>query len=209
MKKKDLKSQSTSFDWCEKNKAKSIEELRKTVAQQAEDSMNWYYEARCNKKWLGYGFRLLAFVFAAYAGIRPLILEIVGSSEPIVWYFHSGSSAVALAIAALFIALDKLFDCTSGWMRYMTSGQKIKQVFDDFTFRWSAIELNFEGKIPTTEQTIEAVEICKETMAKINQIVRDETSAWIEEFRMALRKTDETARTLGVRGRTADPNNPD
>ncbi len=101
---------------------------------------------------------------------------------------------MALALAAALVALDRFYGFTSSWTRYLATAQDLKQALDEFRFYWEYERLRWTDGRPSDEQTTEALARFKGFVSQVNQIVRQETNAWIAEFRTSLQAIEEVAK---------------
>ena len=59
---------------------------------------------------------------------------------------------------------------------------------------WETQRSSWKGEPPGEEQVQEMMARCKTFLSQVNTIVRDETSAWMQEFQSALSQIDEAAK---------------
>jgi SMODS and SLOG-associating 2TM effector domain 2 len=172
---------------------KSLEALRTFLVSKSEEASNWYLRNRWWKRFWGQNLRLLAMTATTVAGILPILSQI---------FISNGQSqvapawgSVALALAAGFVGLDYYFGFSSGWMRYMETDQKIIHALREFQFDWEALRAGWGAHPPSSVQVLAALSRLKQFGLLVQQLVEDETNAWIAEFRSTLRMMDEAARS--------------
>lgn len=170
----------------------SLQALYEYVTAQAAASRDWYLKKRTKKRRAGYALRLGAMLAAALAGIIPILAEIfeengVPQVNP-VW------SSVVIALAALLVAIDRLGDMTSGWVRYMLTSQEIAQLEEAFRFDWETARMSWAAPQPSPDETRAALARCGAFLQSVNQAVRDETRIWADEFLTTLREIEKAAK---------------
>jgi hypothetical protein len=96
-------------------------------------------------------------------------------------------------VAATMILLDKFYGFSSGWMRYVTTYQEIQSNLDEFRVNWrkQILKLN-SNKPPTDEQILAVYDFLAAFLKSINDSVRNETQAWVTEFKGVLSEIDKT-----------------
>ena len=95
---------------------------------------------------------------------------------------------MALAIAALFVALDRFGGYTSGWVRYVRTAQRLTLLQADFRLNWE--EYRFRCPQLTAEETREGILLCLTFLRNVNLEIQNETNAWAQEFQQALLEVD-------------------
>jgi len=179
------------LSWEPETAVKSLNTLYSYVMKKAIKADGWYYRKKNWKRFMGTALRYSAIVFTAVAGIFPILGTIykvndVPSIEP-AW------SAVAVAIAALMIAIDKFGGFTSAWVRYILAAQELDEIIETFRFTWEKEKLKFSSSIHSDEIQ-RLIESCKTFISQINEVVQDETQKWVAEFQTALKEVDLAAK---------------
>jgi hypothetical protein len=189
----DLKSRTyPSLTWTDAANAQSLETLRDYVIGQAVAAEDWYLRKRVWKRRGGLLTRLLAMLCTAVGGAIPVLVQIFGDGgKPA---FSPAWASIVLGMAAAFVGLDYFLGFTSGWMRYLQAQQKIAGIVEAFQFDWEALRAGWGGANPTREQVVAALARLKEIALQVEQVVEDETNAWIAEFKSTLKLLDDAAR---------------
>ncbi len=180
-----------TLSWQPDQTGESLRLLYDYVTSQAAVSREWYLEKRTRKRRAGYALRLGAMLAAALAGIIPILAGIfqqggVPELNP-VW------SSVAIAVAALLVAVDRLGDMTSGWIRYMITAQEIAQLEEAFRFDWETAKLGWAAE-PSREDLGEGLRRCALFLQNVNRAVREETRVWADEFLTTLKAVEKAAK---------------
>jgi len=190
---KDLKPEEFPvFTWESASAENSLAEVYKYTTGRATASCNWYLDRKWYKRWCGYLLRIAALFSVTVAGLVPLFGEIfVSNGKPCI---HPLWSGVALAVAALAVALDKLGGLTSGWVRYVITAQQIGQLLERFRFDWEAAKVKRTSP-PKPAEILEALTLCSTFLEAVHKAVQDETNRWAEEFRVVLSEIEKAAKS--------------
>lgn len=123
-------------------------------------------------------------------------LALLSAVKPVVTpcWLNPVWSAIALALAATLLALDRFYGWTSGWVRYALSAQQLSDATDDFTLEMEALKAGWGQAQPTVAQTQTALLKIQEFVKQVDAIVREETKAWAAEFASVLKELDEKVR---------------
>ncbi len=181
------------LSWASGDVLASLEQLHNYVETEVKKFIEWYYYKRKSKRFLGFGLRIFAIVFTAVAGVLPVLADIFGKDG--VPFIKPSWATFGLAIAALLILLDKFGGYTSGWVRYMMTGQELSQMLEGFHFEWLSTKLAFQSQTPTPEQVIAAASQCKDFMMQAHGVIREETKLWAAEFQDVLKDIEKSVKT--------------
>ena len=182
----DLLPQSFPQDlnWSDIESYKSLQSVYNFVNTECERAISWYYDRKNIKKFLGYTFRLGAILTGAIAGIIPILGEIFDNYG--ISYLSPAWATVSLAIATLFVALDRLGGYTSGWVRYVRTAQKLTTLQGNFQLDWEEFRLSKNEHNIDFAIAQDGIQLCKEFLDAVNSEVQNETNIWAQEFQQAL-----------------------
>jgi hypothetical protein len=180
--------------WDPANVLTSIKKLIAYANAHVDDAVRWYLQAKDAKRIFARSLRLGAILFTAAAGVLPVIIQILQTTDgkPII---APGWASVLLAIALLFIAIDRFFGFSTAWMRYISAELQLKQLKESFELDSEALLASLQGQPPTPDQVQTVLAAVKAFIEKVNAVVAAETAQWVDEFREALKQIDEGART--------------
>lgn len=229
MKKDDLKPKDfPQLKW-EKDKAASpLAELCHYAATQTEDAINWYYKSKRGRRWFCRACRMAAILLTAFAGLLPLINEIVMAEKPAPAKFqiqdprpavadpqqpgaplapklevapakariHPLYSAIALALAATLILIDRFYGFTTGWVRYVLTAQQLTQSLEVFRLEVERQKLGWGNLEPTQDQARTLVTTIQQFCAQARGTIADETKSWAAEFAEVLKQLDEQIKVV-------------
>jgi len=178
-----------NLDWHTENRRDSLEQLYSFVNQECENAIAWYYASKRSKSRFGYFLRAGAIVAIAIAGVIPIIGEIYerpnSDGLPLI---SPAWATIALAIAALFVALDRFGGYTSGWVRYVRTAQRLTILQSDFRLDWE--EYRFRCPELSPPETREGILLCRTFLRNVNLEIQSETNVWAQEFQQALLEVD-------------------
>ena len=78
-------------------------------------------------------------------------------------------------------------------MRYLKASQEIGTLLQEFQFDWERQRADQDGHEPTPSQLSGMILRCHTLLRNVDRIVRQETEAWIAEFRGVLTQMEESA----------------
>ena len=176
------------LDWTSNNILGSLSQLRDYSISEGEKANAWYLSSRVGKRLAGRSLRVAAIIFTAAAGLVPVVSQLWQTNG--VPEIAPGWSPLLLGLAGLWVLLDKFLGASSAWLRYVSASQDIGDRLRKFRFDWEAKWVNLAGNKPTPDQTQELIAHCRSLVADIDKIVREETQAWVDEFRTVLKQID-------------------
>ncbi len=185
---KDIKpAEFPKLQWEAGNLAAPLNQLCAYAISQAQQSINWYFSKRQLKRWFCRICRIGVILLTAFAGLLPLINEIIGKEYAVnaLW------SAVALAVAATLIMLDRFYGFTSGWIRFLLTAQQLAQALEIFRFDVERQKLTWGQPEPTPERAAMLLGQIQQFHKQALGIVNDETKTWAAEFTEVLKQIDE------------------
>lgn len=186
--------------WDEGARAESLAQVYDHVAGNARSAIEWYRLSRKPKKYKAMSLRVASVLLISASGLVPLVVEVAPGQRT--WNPLVTSLLVALA-AALF-GLDKFFNYSSGWMRYVRTELVLRTALSDFEFEWQINRAAWTSAEPTPEQVADMLARCSAFAARINAIVTEETNAWITEFQASLSQLGESVRAAEARVEAAE-----
>ena len=170
--------------WSVEAATESLEKLYEFVNSECDRAINWYFSKKRNKRILGYTFRVAAILFIAASGIIPILGEIFEDNG--VPGISPAWATVALAIAGLFITLDRFGGYTSGWVRYIRTGQALGRLQSNFRIEWENQRLILQADKEDSIVVKQAIQLCRDFLDKVNLIVSAETDEWAQDFHKIL-----------------------
>lgn len=193
---KDLTATNLSqLTWEDGNRAECLTEVYKRVTQDAHDAINWYQLSRKPKKRAAMLLRWSTVLLLSASGLIPLVAEITPGAKPI----NPLLISFVVALAAALFGLDKFFNFSAGWMRYVRTDLALRASLGEFEFDWQIARAAWGSAQPTPEQGAEMLARCKTFAAGIKAIVAEETNAWVAEFQASLAQLGESVKAAEAR----------
>ena len=175
--------------WDKQKAEESLDSVFEHVTGKARSAITWYQQSRRPKKEGAICLRVGAILLGAAGGVLPVLSELIGKNG--VTAFSPTWSSVALGVAAVFLLLDRFFGYSSAWMRYTKAELRIQRLLDCFELDWQVERLLENGETPGAEKIRKLLETARNFLDQVNQAVQEETNAWIEEFKSALKEISE------------------
>lgn len=167
-----------------------LDKLCEYATSQAQEAIYWYFSRKKWRRQFGRSLRVISILLVAFAGILPIINEILGKDGTI----HSLWSTLALSVAATFILLDRFYGFTTGWIRFLLAELQISQALETFQLEIEQQKLNWGHSEPTQEQAQAMLQQVQQFLKQIREIIHDETMQWATEFTEILKQIDEQAK---------------
>jgi len=180
------------LQWEPQNLAKPLDKLCTYATIQAQEAIDWYFHRKQLRRYLCRVFRISAILLVAFAGVLPLINEVLGKDSSI----HSLWSTLALAAAATIILLDRFYGFTTGWIRFMQAGQQLSQALEIFQLEIELEKLKWGRLEPTQEESFAMLRQVQQFLKQLRGIVKDETMQWAAEFTEVLKQVDEQVKLV-------------
>ena len=185
---KDIKpAKLPELQWETGKLADPLNKLCDYAISQAQQSIEWYFSKRQIRRIFCRFCRVGVILLTAFAGLLPLINEIIGKE----YALNSLWSGVTLAVAATLIMLDRFYGFTSGWIRFLLTAQQLTQVLEAFRFEMERQKLSWGQLEPTQEQAAMLLGQIQQFHKQVLGIINDETKTWAAEFTEVLKQLDE------------------
>lgn len=189
-------------DWSAGNPIDSLRAVRDYVLSEANQAIDWYSKKRVWKRFGARLFRMSAIGWTALAGLIPLFWKWLGPDR--VPGLDPVASTVCIAFAGINIALDRFLGCSSGWVRYMQTGQELQTLVKAFRFDFSLAEMEWRDREPDADAIQSMFDQCRRLLARVDEIVQRETNLWVAEFEGVLAQIDQSAKTTTVPKQAAE-----
>jgi SMODS and SLOG-associating 2TM effector domain 2 len=190
MAKGDLNRPSLSeLEWVAERQSESLSAVFDHAVRFATATEDWYATKRRWKRFWGRTLRVGAIVLATVAAVLPIVGQIyTNNDKPLI---EPGWAAVALATAAALVALDHYFGFSAGWTRFMAAELRVTRLRHDFEYSWQAMQA--AATAPPSEVELAALlERARTFVLEVDDVIADETSAWIMEFQANLARAEES-----------------
>lgn len=185
------------YKWSKETRLADIEKLYEDTYEKAVKSIEWYTKSAKNKKSRAQNIRWLSLFLLGLGSIFPVILD-TKILNPIWSNIPASIATLILAVGTGLIYFDRYLGYSTGWMRFISSELKLKQLLEKFEYDWNIERIAWDSEIPTVEQAKVMVLRCATLRQEIAKIVQDETQAWMHEFQSNLQNLDENFKTIMV-----------
>jgi hypothetical protein len=184
------------FKWNAADPAKSLQDFRTFVEEEAQKAINWYWRAKNTKKWPSQGVQFFALVLTAAAGLVPIVLQIAkGLGLKLPDGFDSGLIASLLVgFAAALLGLDKAFGYSSGWIRYTVTATTMTKMLQEFRVDWVALSASSSATL-SSEQQAALIQRARDFVSAIQLSLLQETKDWAAEFQSNLAQMEKDVKS--------------
>lgn len=162
----------------------------------AEKASTWYFEGRKSRRWWCRTSRFLSVILIGLAGLVPVLVELY----PTELRLRPMHATLCIGLAGVWIGVDRFWGFTSGWVRYLQTGQLLATALDGFRFDLKRDQLEWAGGKPSLAQAQSHLARIRAFLLQIHGIISDETKTWASEFAEALRQFDEQAKIIAATG---------
>jgi hypothetical protein len=180
------------LSWQTGQVSESLTKLRDYAVGSVMESIVWYQNSKRPKRRAGRALRFLAIVLGSLAGMIPVLAQLLTRDGHT--YLNPLWSAIAIAMAATLVLVDKFYGCTSAWVRYLLAELELQELQKSFTFEWESARLTAQHPEPTLEQAVAMLLSCRKFLLAAHGVVRDETQKWAAEFQSLLRDLEEASK---------------
>jgi hypothetical protein len=196
--------------WKTEDPTGSLTRVYQWAVDKAQEQIAWYDLKKRPKKLGSQWLRALAIILAAIGALFPLIDAAMPDNQTF-WAQSGQWGYVAIALAAALVGYDKFFGLSSGWMRYMVTQLSLERALKEFQYDWVILNAQQVEQPSPQGNHSTLLQRLKDFSLQMDTLVRQETDAWVTEFRAnisqleQLLKTEAQARTPGSL-RTIVPN---
>jgi hypothetical protein len=179
----------------------SIKAMREYAEKDVQSAINWYYAKKPWKAWSSQLLKFLTLLATAFGGLLPIVAA--------TGFFSDGLKDQALVIrnlqvnqvgyfcfglAAAFLAFDKYFGYSTGWMRYITTAMTLETALRNFRLDWARTTCGLAGAPPSAAVTEALLQKIQDFCVAARTSVEKETQAWVMEFQTNLSQLEKEAR---------------
>ena len=101
---------------------------------------------------------------------------------------------VAAALAAGFIAFDRYFGLSTGWIRFIGTELALEGGLDELRYDWVALLAKTRGAMPTSDEVQTMIQRLRTFIVFVNSQTQQETQAWVMEFQTNLADLEKAAK---------------
>jgi hypothetical protein len=156
-----------------------LAEFYNDAQARAIETCEWYLADRRGKKMASRMLRGLAVLLAAAGGLVPLASVTTGQSV-------SGWGYVLLAGAGVCFGFDRFLGLSAGWMRDMTTVQRIQRRLQLFQLDWTTLDATRVTSGGDGTAVEPYLTLLRDFATDLSDLIIEETSEWVSEFQSGL-----------------------
>jgi hypothetical protein len=172
----------------------SLDAAAAAAVEKAVAAQSWYKVAIPVKRRGAIFTRLGAILLGSVATVIPTVLGIVSAErDPAFLQRWVPIGGVLAVVAALLVLVDKFAGYSSGWMRYIGADQELRSKQEQFNMAWAKERLLWPADRKAAlapERAGALLDLIGGFVAATNDVVKQETQAWMAEFKGALAELD-------------------
>jgi hypothetical protein len=110
---------------------------------------------------------------------------------------------LCFGLAAAFLAFDKYFGYSTGWMRYITTAMSLETALRNFRLDWAKTTSGLAGATPSGAVLEILLQKIQDFCVAARTLVEKETQAWVMEFQTNLSQLEKEAKAAMDSARAA------
>src|ERR1022692_2766440 len=134
----------------------SLDSMRQYVENDVEGAIHWYYAKKPWKAWASQLLKLLTLLATGLGGLLPIVsatgIFSTGLPEAQRQLRNLQVNQIGylcFGLAAAFLAFDKYFGYSTGWMRYITTAMSLETALRAFRLDWARTTSGLAGAPPS------------------------------------------------------------
>jgi hypothetical protein len=182
--------------WDSTKADQSLAEFYVYAEKQAQSAIDWYVRNKKGKQVFSYSYRYASILLTAAGGLVPLLgaawldsADVGGLLRWHQWGF------ILIALAAVFVALDRYSGSSTGWMRYITALTAIQTLVVELRTEWPALLVSAPGDMTKCLGRLRTFSLA------VRSEVMKETQEWVKEFAANLARLEEEVEDAAKKAR--------
>ena len=164
------------------------------AVNKAHERIDWYKDNSKTKRILSVLLRIIVIFFVAAGGLCPLIDATEVFKQLGIDSFTLGKwGYVSIALAAAIVGFDKFFGLSTGWMRFIVTQLSLERVLQEFHYDWAFLLAQQQEQQVKTN--IPLLQRAKDFTLKVEDLVKQETDAWVQEFQSDIAELTKVLKT--------------
>jgi SMODS and SLOG-associating 2TM effector domain 2 len=184
--------------------------MRQYIEDDVEAAIHWYYAKKAWKAWASQLLKFLTLLATGMGGLLPIVSAtgIFSSSLPEAQRQVRNLQVnqigyLCFGLAAAFLAFDKYFGYSTGWMRYITTAMALETALRNFRLDWARTTSGLAGATPSGAVLEALLQKIQDFCVAARTLVEKETQAWVMEFQTNLSQLEKEAKAAMDSARTA------
>jgi hypothetical protein len=188
-----------------------LDDLRQFAEDDVEAAIHWYYAKKPWKAWASQLLKFLTLVATGLGGLLPIVsatgLFSRGATDAqgqLVRNLQVNQFGyLCFGLAAVFLAFDKYFGYSTGWMRYITTAMSLETLLRNFRLDWAKTTSGMGGAAPSGAVLEVLIQKIQDFCVAARTLVEKETQAWVMEFQTNLSQLEKEAKAAMDSARAA------
>jgi hypothetical protein len=175
--------------WRPENVVASLDRLRCDAEDHTEAAITWYFTNKSVKKICSKWLRAFSILTTATAGLTPIVVStgifsqgLTGDQAELRDLHAHQFGYLCFGLAALFLAFDRYFGLSAGWMRYTGTAMSLETALEQFRLDWARLTAPLNGQTPSGRALEILIQRIYDFSVTVRTLVEKETQAWIAEF---------------------------
>lgn len=170
--------------WRTEEPERSLDDWFRWLSGKSQKQIQWYEDRRRPQKWKSQSIRWVALTLAGAGALCPLLAPLdILQDLPLAELGY-----ILLALGGMALTFDRMYGFSSSWLRYARTQLNLEIAQQEFLLDWALLQTRKAS--PT-----EAVKLMKSFSSRFTGIQKQETDAWITEFRNNLSEIEEKLKT--------------
>lgn len=162
---------------------KALKALYEYAESEAIQKIEWYHQ---KKQWKATVSRALRFFVIGFFSLGCLV-PIVKAAFPSVATMNAAldfgqMGYLLMAVSAGFLAIDRFFGYSTGWVRYVTTAMEIEKSLEEYRMEWTRVTAKNASQPYRPEIVDRLIRLSKEFVLSTLANVEQETKVWASEF---------------------------
>jgi hypothetical protein len=191
----------TPPSWQQDQVQKSLDSIRQYAEADVESAIHWYYAKKPWKTWASQLLKFLTLLATGLGGLIPIISSTgvfsIGLPEPARQLRDLRVNQIGylcFGLAAAFLAFDKYFGYSTGWMRYITTAMSLETSLRNFRLDWARTTSGLAGVTPSGVVLEALLQKIQDFCVGARALVEKETQAWVTEFQTNMSQLEKEAK---------------
>ncbi len=196
--------------WKPDQVAACLDSLRQYVEEDVEAAIHWYYAKKPWKAWASQLLKSLTLFTTGLGGLLPIVsatgvfsYRLPEAQRQLRNLQINQIGYLCFGLAAAFLALDKYFGYSTGWMRYISTGMSLETLLRNFRLDWAKATAGLAGVTPSGAVLETLLQKIQDFSVAARALVEKETQAWVMEFQSNLSQLEKEAKAAMDSARTA------
>jgi len=198
----DEKKENLFPKWDPANADLSMQAIYEWTMKKARVNADWYIEKTGALKFFSRFIRAFSILLSALGTLCPLIDSL--KLEDLKDISLGQYGYIFFAVAAGLFLFDKFFGISTNWMRFIATHAALDKKIDEFQYDWLITINQLPDSASPGSKAAALLGKLKDFCNQIDDLVIDETNAWITEFQSNLTKLDSF---LSEQKKSKTPNN--